>query len=160
MEARCKRLPLFKRGKFTDLLNRSAASLIIRARKDLSMPSPVVGLHHVTAIASNPQPNLDFYTGMMGLRFVKRTVNFDDPGSYHLYFGDDGGAPGTILTFFPWPSASRCHAGAGEVARTSFSVPLGRSTSGNSICSQMACSWSVPAGVSNTTCLRFQIPTA
>jgi glyoxalase family protein len=89
------------------------------------MPSPVVGLHHVTAIASNPQSNLDFYTGVMGLRFVKRTVNFDDPGSYHLYFGDDGGAPGTILTFFSWPSASRGHAGAGEVARTSFSVPLG-----------------------------------
>jgi glyoxalase family protein len=60
----------------------------------------------------------------MGLRFVKRTVNFDAPGSYHFYFGDDGGSPGTILTFFPWPSASRGHAGAGEVSRTSFSVAL------------------------------------
>lgn len=88
------------------------------------MPSPIVGLHHVTAIASDPQRNLDFYTGVMGLRFVKRTVNFDDPSSYHFYFGDDGGSPGTILTFFPWPGAARGHAGAGEVSRTSFSVPL------------------------------------
>lgn len=88
------------------------------------MPSPIVGLHHVTAIASNPQQNLDFYTGVMGLRFVKRTVNFDDPGSYHFYFGDDTGSPGTILTFFAWPGASRGHAGVGEVSRVSFSVPL------------------------------------
>lgn len=89
------------------------------------MPSPIVGLHHVTAIASDPQRNLDFYTEVMGLRFLKRTVNFDDPESYHFYFGDDGGSPGTILTFFAWPGASRGHAGVGEVARTSFSVPSG-----------------------------------
>jgi glyoxalase family protein len=89
------------------------------------MPSPIVGLHHVTAIASDAQRNLDFYTQVLGLRFVKRTVNFDDPGTYHLYFGDDAGSPGTILTFFPWPRASRGHAGAGEVAQTAFSVPLG-----------------------------------
>ena len=88
------------------------------------MSSPIVGLHHVTAIASDPQQNLDFYTGILGLRFVKRTVNFDDPGSYHLYFGDDGGSPGTILTFFPLPRATRGHAGVGEVARTSFGIPL------------------------------------
>jgi len=88
------------------------------------MPSPIVGLHHVTAIASNPQRNLDFYTQVMGLRFVKRTVNFDDPGSYHFYFGDDSGSPGTILTFFAWPGAARGHAGVGEVFRTSFNIPL------------------------------------
>jgi glyoxalase family protein len=88
------------------------------------MPTPIVGLHHVTAIASDPQRNLDFYTEVLGLRFVKRTVNFDDPGSYHFYFGDDAGSPGTILTFFPWPRASRGLAGAGEVATTAFSVPL------------------------------------
>src|SRR5580704_12275125 len=87
------------------------------------MPSPIVGLHHVTAIASDPQRNLDFYTGVLGLRFVKRTVNFDDPGTYHFYFGDDAGSPGTILTFFPWPHAGRGHAGAGEVTRVAFSVP-------------------------------------
>lgn len=90
------------------------------------MPTkPIVGLHHVTAIASNPQQNLDFYTEVLGLRFVKRTVNFDDPGTYHFYFGDDLGSPGTILTFFPWPHASRGSAGAGEVTHTAFSVPLG-----------------------------------
>jgi glyoxalase family protein len=88
------------------------------------MPSPIVGLHHVTAIASDPQRNLDFYTAVLGLRFVKRTVNFDDPGTYHFYFGDDAGSPGTILTFFPWPQAVRGHAGAGEVTKTAFSVPL------------------------------------
>ncbi len=87
------------------------------------MPSPIVGLHHVTAIASDPQRNLDFYTDVLGLRFVKRTVNFDDPGTYHFYFGDDAGSPGTILTFFPWPHAARGHAGAGEVSKTAFSVP-------------------------------------
>jgi len=87
------------------------------------MLSPVVGLHHVTAIASDPQRNLDFYTQVLGLRFVKRTVNFDDPGTYHFYFGDDAGSPGTILTFFPWPHASRGHSGAGEVTKTAFSVP-------------------------------------
>jgi len=86
---------------------------------------PIVGLHHVTAIASEPQRNLDFYTQVLGLRFVKRTVNFDDPGTYHFYFGDDAGSPGTILTFFPWPHARRGHAGAGEVTHTAFSVPIG-----------------------------------
>ncbi len=88
------------------------------------MLSPIVGLHHVTAIASDPQRNLDFYTQVLGLRFVKRTVNFDDPDTYHFYFGDDAGTPGTILTFFPWPTASRGLAGAGEVIRTAFSIPL------------------------------------
>lgn len=88
------------------------------------MPKPIVGLHHVTAIASDPQTNLDFYTEVLGLRFVKRTINFDDPGSYHFYFGDDAGSPGTILTFFPWPRAARGLAGVGEITRTAFSVPL------------------------------------
>jgi glyoxalase family protein len=89
------------------------------------MPTPILGLHHVTAIASDPQRNLDFYTEVLGLRFVKRTVNFDDPGTYHFYFGDDSGSPGTILTFFPWPHAGRGSAGAGEVTHTAFSVPAG-----------------------------------
>jgi glyoxalase family protein len=88
------------------------------------MPAPIVGLHHVTAIASDPQKNLDFYTKVLGLRFVKRTVNFDDPGTYHFYFGDDAGLPGTILTFFPWPHATQGTTGLGEVTRTAFSVPL------------------------------------
>lgn len=88
-------------------------------------PRPIVGLHHVTAIASNPQHNLDFYTGVLGLRFVKRTINFDDPGTYHFYFGDDAGSPGTILTFFPWPHAHRGTPGVGETSVTAFRVPTG-----------------------------------
>ena len=87
------------------------------------MPEPIVGLHHVTAIASDPQRNLDFYTGLLGLRFVKRTVNFDDPGTYHFYFGDDGGSPGTILTFFPWPRMGRGSMGVGETSASAFSIP-------------------------------------
>jgi catechol 2,3-dioxygenase-like lactoylglutathione lyase family enzyme len=90
-----------------------------------SQLAPIVGLHHVTAIASDPQRNLDFYTEVLGLRFVKRTVNFDDPGTYHFYFGDDAGSPGTIITFFPWPHARRGRAGAGEVTHTAYSVPAG-----------------------------------
>jgi glyoxalase family protein len=89
-----------------------------------NMPTPIPGLHHVTAIASDPQRNLDFYTSILGLRFVKRTVNFDDPGTYHFYFGDDAGSPGTILTFFPWPGATRGASGAGEVTQTAFSIPV------------------------------------
>jgi glyoxalase family protein len=87
------------------------------------MPGPIVGLHHVTAIASDPQRNLDFCCEVLGLRFVKRTVNFDDPGSYHFYFGDDIGSPGSILTFFAWPQASRGRAGTGETSAVGFSVP-------------------------------------
>ena len=86
------------------------------------MPDPIAGLHHVTAIASDPQQNLDFYTELLGLRFVKRTVNFDDPGTYHFYFGDDVGTPGTILTFFSWPGASRGSRGIGETSAVGFSV--------------------------------------
>ena len=89
------------------------------------MSSPIVGLHHVTAIASDPQRNLDFYTETLGLRFVKRTVNFDDPGTYHFYFGDDTGTPGTILTFFPWSGTTRGRRGAGETIATAFSIPPG-----------------------------------
>jgi len=81
------------------------------------------GIHHITAIASDPQRNLDFYTGFLGLRLVKRTVNFDDPSAYHFYFGDRIGTPGTILTFFPWPGARRGSRGTGQVVATSFAIP-------------------------------------
>ncbi len=82
----------------------------------------IAGLHHVTAIASDPQRNLDFYVGLLGLRFVKRTVNFDDPGTYHFYFGDRRGTPGTILTFFPWPGVRRGIRGTGQIEATAFSI--------------------------------------
>jgi len=81
------------------------------------------GIHHITAIAGDPQRNLDFYTETLGLRLVKRTVNFDDPGSYHFYFGDNIGSPGTIITFFPWPGARRGARGSGQVTTVSFAVP-------------------------------------
>lgn len=87
-------------------------------------PQPVSGLHHVTAIAGDPQRNLDFYTGLLGMRLVKLTVNFDDPGAYHFYYGDALGRPGTILTFFSWPGAQRGRIGAGQVSATALSVPL------------------------------------
>ena len=86
------------------------------------MPA-VEGLHHVTAIAGEPQPNIDFYTGVLGLRLVKLTVNFDDPTTYHLYYGDGQGHPGTILTFFPWPGAMRGRIGTGQLTVTSFAAP-------------------------------------
>ena len=83
----------------------------------------LLGIHHITAIAGEPQQNLDFYAGVLGLRFVKRTVNFDDPSSYHFYFGDRTGRPGTALTFFPWPGAQRGTRGTGQVVATSFAIP-------------------------------------
>jgi glyoxalase family protein len=87
------------------------------------MTKTIAGIHHVTAIAGDPQQNLDFYAGLLGLRLVKLTVNFDDPGSYHLYYGDETGSPGTIMTFFSWPGAYQGRIGSGQVSVTAFSVP-------------------------------------
>ncbi len=89
------------------------------------MPQPIPGIHHVTAIASDPQENLDFYTGFLGLRLVKLTINFDDPGTYHLYYGNERGSPGTILTFFPWPGAPRGRKGTGQSTSVAFAIPEG-----------------------------------
>jgi glyoxalase family protein len=81
------------------------------------------GIHHITAIASDPQRNVDFYTQVLGLRLAKRTVNFDDPSTYHLYYGDRTGRPGTAITFFAWPGARRGTRGTGQVNATSFAIP-------------------------------------
>ncbi|RSN53570.1 ring-cleaving dioxygenase [Amycolatopsis sp. WAC 04182] len=81
------------------------------------------GLHHVTAIGGDPQRNADFYTRALGLRLVKTTVNFDDPGTYHLYYGDGSGKPGSLMTFFPWRDAPKGRHGTGQATTTSFSVP-------------------------------------
>ncbi len=89
------------------------------------MSYSVKGLHHVTAIASDPQANLDFYARELGLRFVKKTVNFDDPGTYHLYYGDAVGSPGSAMTFFPWSRLPKGRTGTGEAGVTLFSVPAG-----------------------------------
>jgi glyoxalase family protein len=89
------------------------------------MTPTINGLHHVTAICGPPQRNVDFYTRVLGLRFVKRTVNFDDPGTYHLYYGDEAGTPGTALTFFAWDGLPQGRNGVGEATLTQFSVPEG-----------------------------------
>ena len=83
----------------------------------------LAGIHHVTAIAGDPQRNVDFYTGFLGLRLVKVTVNFDAPDTYHLYYGDGMGRPGTLLTFFPWPGARRGRKGAGQASVVAFAIP-------------------------------------
>jgi glyoxalase family protein len=82
-------------------------------------------IHHVTAISGPATRNLDFYTTVLGMRLVKKTVNFDDPGTYHLYYGDETGRPGSILTFFPWAHAARGRAGVGETQETMLRVPEG-----------------------------------
>ncbi|WP_375345775.1 ring-cleaving dioxygenase [Priestia megaterium] len=89
------------------------------------MSKKTAGIHHITAIVGHPQENVDFYAGVLGLRLVKQTVNFDDPGTYHLYFGNEGGKPGTIITFFPWANARQGKIGDGQVGVTSYVVPKG-----------------------------------
>jgi glyoxalase family protein len=100
------------------------AKKINSAKYDNDMQEDILGIHHVTAIASDPQKNIDFYTQILGLRLVKLTVNFDDQTTYHLYFGDEIGHPGTILTFFPWPNAPKGFRGSGQVVTISFSIPV------------------------------------
>ncbi len=85
----------------------------------------VPGIHHVTAISGSAQQNVDFYADVLGLRTVKQTVNFDDPGTYHLYYGDQAGTPGTAMTFFPWEHADLGGPGSGTIEATGFSVPTG-----------------------------------
>src|SRR5579862_4788999 len=89
------------------------------------MNPTIPGIHHITAITADAQKNVDFYTGVLGLRLVKLTVNFDDPASYHLYYGDERGSPGTILTFFAWPGAYRGRIAAPQVSTTAFAIPAG-----------------------------------
>ena len=84
--------------------------------------NPVLGIHHITAVAGDPQANVDFYHNLLGQRLVKKTVNFDDLATYHFYFGDEIGSPGTILTFFPWQHMARGQRGNGEVAATAYTI--------------------------------------
>jgi glyoxalase family protein len=87
------------------------------------MKSLITGIHHITAIAGNPQKNVDFYTGILGLRMVKKTINFDAPDVYHFYFGDEFGTPGTVFTTFPFDGARKGTKGTGELTYTAFSIP-------------------------------------
>src|SRR4051812_14286628 len=89
------------------------------------MKKLITGLHHLTAIATDLQANRDFYARLLGLRLVKKTVNFDDPSSYHLYYGDGSGNPGSIITFFYWPDARRGRVGAGQPTAITLSAPHG-----------------------------------
>jgi glyoxalase family protein len=89
------------------------------------MLTQINGLHHVTSLASGAQENNDFFTRTLGLRRVKKTVNFDAPEVYHLYYGDETGSPGTVMTYFPFPGARRGRPGAGEVSVTAFAIPKG-----------------------------------
>lgn len=84
-----------------------------------------VGIHHITSMVNDAQRTVDFYAGVLGLRLVKKTINFDRPGVYHLYFGDELGSPGTIITFFPWPKQLKGRIGKGQVGVTSYSIPDG-----------------------------------
>lgn len=89
------------------------------------MTKPIRGLHHITAVSGAPQQNLDFYTQELGLRFVKKTVNFDDPFTYHLYYGNYEATPGSALTFFPWSNAAPGKPNTGEATAVQFAVPMG-----------------------------------
>lgn len=87
------------------------------------MSKLVTGLHHITALSSDAQKNCDFYAGVLGLRMVKKTVNYDAPEVYHLYYGNEKGSPGTIITFFPYPGIPKGRKGKGQLTVTSFSIP-------------------------------------
>lgn len=89
------------------------------------MKQKILGLHHITAIAGEAQRNYNFYTKALGLRLVKKTVNFDDPGTYHFYYGDEEGKPGSILTFFPWGGVQKGKIGTGMATEIGYSVPNG-----------------------------------
>jgi glyoxalase family protein len=122
------------------------------------MSGDIFGIHHVTAIASDPQRNVDFYTGVLGLRLVKLTVNFDDPRSYHLYYGDELGHPGTILTFFAWLGVPKGRHGTGQVTVTSFSVPQASLDYWIERLSQRGVSYKGPTSRFDETILSLQDP--
>ena len=111
-----------------------AATPFLTAQEDATMPASVPGIHHVTAITADVQRNVDFYVGALGLRFIKKTVNFDVPDTYHLYFADYLGTPGTAMTFFGWPHLPWGFQGRGQVVAVSFRSRSPPSTSGSGDC--------------------------
>ncbi|TGD98203.1 ring-cleaving dioxygenase [Methylobacterium nonmethylotrophicum] len=120
--------------------------------------SASTGLHHVTAISGPARRNLDFYTRVLGLRLVKKTVNFDDPGTYHLYYGDAAGAPGTILTFFPWEHVAPGRVGIGQTEETAFRVPEGAIGYWTHRLVAAGIAFEAPAKVFGETVLPFRDP--
>jgi glyoxalase family protein len=115
------------------------------------------GLHHITALSGDAQDNLDFYVGVLGLRRVKTTVNFDDPTTHHLYYGDTTGRPGTILTFFPWPRAAQGRPGAGMARAVAFAVPVGSLDDWAARLNEHGVDHD-PGGRFGTDCLQFADP--
>jgi glyoxalase family protein len=122
------------------------------------MENSIQGIHHITAIAGNAQRNYDFYTKVLGLRMVKRTVNFDDPGTYHFYYGNENGTPGTILTFFPWEGIVNGRAGTGMATDIGYSVPAGSLDFWTERFKEHKIQHGVPAERLGETYLPFQDP--
>src|SRR5437879_8813725 len=97
-------------------------ALSTKEKQRMASTANILGIHHITIVSSNAQRTIDFYTQVLGLRLVKKTVNFDDPGSYHLYFGDETGRPGSAITFFEWPHAPKGHPGIGGTHHVALQV--------------------------------------
>jgi glyoxalase family protein len=91
----------------------------------MTQQQQTAGIHHITAFVQNAQETVDFYAGILGLRMIKKTINFDAPEVYHLYFGNEMGSPGTIITFFPWAHSRKGRIGGGQVGITTYAVPTG-----------------------------------
>jgi glyoxalase family protein len=122
------------------------------------MKDNILGIHHITAIAGNAQRNYDFYTKVLGLRMVKKTVNFDDPGTYHFYYGNEKGTPGTILTFFPWEGVVSGRPGTGMATEIGYSVAQGSLDFWKDRFKQFAVRYGEPAERLGETYLPFQDP--
>jgi glyoxalase family protein len=122
------------------------------------MKDGISGLHHITAISANAQGNYDFYTRILGLRLVKKTVNFDDPGTYHLYYGNEEGTPGTILTFFPWEGVGQGEPGIGQATEIGYSVPPGSLAFWADRFAQAGISAGQPGERFGESCLSFKDP--
>ena len=120
------------------------------------METLINGLHHVTTLAGDTQRNVDYYTGIMGLRLVKKTINFDAPGVYHLYYGNETGSPGTILTFFPYGGLPRGRKGTGQLTYTAFSVPTSALRFWMDRLSEQNISYARPYKRFSETYLRFE----
>ncbi|WP_266369278.1 ring-cleaving dioxygenase [Tellurirhabdus rosea] len=120
------------------------------------METLITGLHHVTALAGNAQRNVDFYTGFLGQRLLKKTINFDAPDVYHLYYGDETGSPGTIMTFFPYEGIPRGRKGAGQLTYTAYSVPTASLSFWMDRLNSFSIPYAGPYKRFNETYLRFE----
>jgi glyoxalase family protein len=120
------------------------------------METLINGLHHVTTLAGDAQRNVDYYTDILGLRLIKKTINFDAPDVYHLYYGDEAGSPGTILTFFPYGNLPRGRKGGGQLTYTAFSIPTNSLGFWIDRLHKFNIAYAGPYKRFNETCLRFE----